>query len=652
MIKLSQLSLQRGRQLLLDKADLTLNPGYKVGIIGSNGAGKSSLFKMLTGELQPDSGDLSITSGWRIAHMRQEVHASERTALDYVLDGDTEYRRLENEMALAESEERYIELGELHAEFAAIDGYRAQARAGQLLDGLGFGPHDHEREVSSFSGGWRIRLNLAQALMCPSDLLLLDEPTNHLDLDATLWLEQWLRQYQGTLLLISHDRDFIDNVVDYIVHFDQCKTVLYKGHYTFFEMARAERMMQQQAMFERQQAQIAHMEDFVRRFKAKATKARQAQSRIKALERMERIAAAHVDTPFTFTFEASDKLSHPLLSLTDASLGYAEKAIVGKMKMSLQPGQRIGLLGPNGAGKSTLIKTLVGELPLRSGEYHSGEHLRIGYFAQHTLESLDMDATPAVHLQRRKPAWSEQQVRNFLGSFGFLGDRAFEEVGIFSGGEKARLALALIACERPNVLLMDEPTNHLDLEVRHALTMAMQDFEGAIVLVSHDRSLLRSCVDTFLLVADGKVEEFPGDLDDYQRWLSERNTKSAPQAAPEPKVEVKKEVAPAAPVVDNAAARKERKRLAAEMRQQLSPLKKKAEKQEAEVGKLEAKLTELNEALADPSIYDESKKIVLKGLLTEQADVQTRLANAEEIWLGLTEELEQLEIQLSNALDD
>ncbi|PXF29287.1 ABC transporter ATP-binding protein [Pokkaliibacter plantistimulans] len=643
MIKLSALSLQRGKQLLLDKADLTLNPGYKVGIIGANGAGKSSLFKLLMGELHPDSGELNITPSWRISHMAQEVHASERTALDYVLDGDSEFRRLEREMVAAEAEERHVELGELHARFDAIDGYRARSRAGQLLDGLGFGAADHLRAVQSFSGGWRIRLNLAQALMCPSDLLLLDEPTNHLDLDATLWLEQWLRQYQGTLLLISHDRDFIDNVVDYVVHFDQCKTVLYKGNYTFFEQARAERLAQQQAMFERQQAQIAHMEDFIRRFKAKATKATQAQSRIKALERMERIAAAHVDTPFTFRFEASDKLSHPLLALTQADLGYSDKSIIRNMKLSLQPGQRIGLLGPNGAGKSTLIKTLVGELPLQGGEYQSGEHLRIGYFAQHTLEALDMEANPALHLQRLKPELSDQDVRNFLGSFGFQGDRVFELVGVFSGGEKARLALALIACQKPNVLLMDEPTNHLDLEVRHALTLALQEFEGALILVSHDRALLRSCVDTFLLVEGGKVEEFAGDLEDYQRWLADRQASQRVELEAESRSEGSS---------NNAAARKERKRQEAAIRQQLRPLKQKLEKHEKAMHDAQQKLDELNASLADPANYEESSKNQLKILLSEQAQVQTRLATAEEAWLALSEELEQLEIQLSEALND
>ncbi|MDH2434055.1 ATP-binding cassette domain-containing protein [Pokkaliibacter sp. MBI-7] len=643
MIKLSALSLQRGKQLLLDKADLTLNPGYKVGIIGANGAGKSSLFKLLMGELHPDSGELNVTPSWRISHMAQEVHASERTALDYVLDGDSEFRRLEREMVAAEAEERHVELGELHARFDAIDGYRARSRAGQLLDGLGFGAADHLRAVQSFSGGWRIRLNLAQALMCPSDLLLLDEPTNHLDLDATLWLEQWLRQYQGTLLLISHDRDFIDNVVDYVVHFDQCKTVLYKGNYTFFEQARAERLAQQQAMFERQQAQIAHMEDFIRRFKAKATKATQAQSRIKALERMERIAAAHVDTPFTFRFEASDKLSHPLLALTQAELGYSDKSIIRNMKLSLQPGQRIGLLGPNGAGKSTLIKTLVGELPLQGGEYQSGEHLRIGYFAQHTLEALDMEASPALHLQRLKPELSDQDVRNFLGSFGFQGDRVFELVGVFSGGEKARLALALIACQKPNVLLMDEPTNHLDLEVRHALTLALQEFEGALILVSHDRALLRSCVDTFLLVEGGKVEEFAGDLEDYQRWLADRQASQRTELEAESRSEGSS---------NNAAARKERKRQEAAIRQQLRPLKQKLEKHEKAMHDAQQKLDELNASLADPANYEESSKNQLKTLLSEQAQVQTRLATAEEAWLALSEELEQLEIQLSEALND
>ncbi|WP_305857678.1 ribosomal protection-like ABC-F family protein [Balneatrix alpica] len=638
MIKLSQLSLQRGHQLLLEQADLSLHAGYKVGIIGANGAGKSSLFKLLLGELHADSGELFITPGWRLAHMAQEVEASERSALDYVLDGDQLYRQLEQAMQEADSQGQHQHLGELHAQFQNIDGYSAPARAAVLLDGLGFSASAQQQAVRSFSGGWRIRLNLARALMCPSDLLLLDEPTNHLDLDATLWLEQWLRQYPGTLLLISHDRDFLDNVVDHIVCFEQRKTQLYRGNYTAFELARAERLAQQQALYEGQQRQIAHMEDFIRRFKAKASKARQAQSRIKALERMERISAAHVDTPFSFSFATSDKLSSPLLSLDQAELGY-QQGVISQLKLILQPGQRIGLLGPNGAGKSTLIKTLVGELPLLSGQRQAGEHLQIGYFAQHTLEALDLNASPALHLQRLAPQLSDQQVRDFLGSFGFIGDRVFEQVGIFSGGEKARLALALIAWQKPNLLLMDEPTNHLDLEVRHALMLALQDFEGALVLVSHDRALLRACVDTFLLVADGQVSEFEGDLEDYQRWLSQRqqqlNARSQDNAS-------KGE--------HSAQQRKERKRQEAAIRQQLRPLRQQLEKAEASMQKLQQQLDQLNEQLADPSLYEDSRKQQLKQILAEQQQVQQRLAETEESWLALTEQLEHLETELQTNL--
>ena len=517
MIRLQNLTLQRGPQRLLEDAELTLHAGHKAGLVGANGAGKSTLFALLLGELTPDSGDCLLPADWRIAHMRQEIDTLDRIAIDYVLDGDLRLRQVQADLAKAEADEDGAAQARLHAELDSADGYTADARARKMLAGLGFTNEQMDRTVADFSGGWRMRLNLAQALMCPSDLLLLDEPTNHLDLDAILWLEDFLKNYPGTLLLISHDRDFLDAVVDNIAHVDQRKITLYRGGYSAFERARAERLAQQQQAYEKQQAQRAHMESYIARFKAQATKARQAQSRIKALERMEELSAAHVDSPFDFVFREAVKLSSPLLDLSDARLGYGDKTILEKVKLQLVPGARIGLLGPNGAGKSTLIKNLAGELEPLSGRLARGENLVVGYFAQHQLDSLDSKASPLLHMQRLAPAEREQTLRDFLGGFDFRGARIDEPVLNFSGGEKARLALALIAWGRPNLLLLDEPTNHLDLEMRLALTMALQEFSGAVLVVSHDRHLLKSTTDEFLLVADGKVQEFDGDLEDYAR---------------------------------------------------------------------------------------------------------------------------------------
>ncbi|MBQ0755564.1 MAG: ATP-binding cassette domain-containing protein, partial [Amphritea sp.] len=481
------------------------------------------------------------------------------------------------------------------------------------------------------SGGWRIRLNLAQALMSYSDILLLDEPTNHLDLDATIWLEQWLRNYQGTLLLISHDRDFLDAVSTHIVHMYHQKTELYKGGYSDFELRRAERLAQQQSQFEKQQVRIAEIESFVNRFKAKATKAKQAQSRVKELERMELIAPAHVDSPFTFSFQSSDKISFPLLSLDDCALGY-QQPVLNNVKLTLSPGDRIGLLGPNGAGKSTLIKTLTQDLPQINGLYKAGEHLKIGYFAQHQLEALDLEASPSLHIQRISPKASDQEIRNYLGSFDFNGDRALEPVKLFSGGEKARVALALIAWQRPNLLLLDEPTNHLDLEVRHALTLALQSFEGALILVSHDRHLLRNTVDQFMLVANGSVTPFDGDMDDYQQWLAtQRRTQNQTIDTPRENRSV------------SAAEKKEQKRLEAERRKALRPLRNAVDKLETELDKTTAKLQQLESQLADNSLYEEVNKENLKKLLQQQGELQQKSEKIEADWLDKLEELEQLE---------
>ena len=635
MIRLQNLVLQRGPQRLLDAAELTLHPGQKAGLIGANGAGKSSLFALLRGELSADGGDCLMPPDWRIAHMQQEVSDLERLAADYVLDGDQHLRAIQRELAMAEAAHDGAAIARLHVDLDSADGYSADARARKLLAGLGFSNEQMDRRVGDFSGGWRMRLNLAQALMCPSDLLLLDEPTNHLDLDAILWLEDWLKSYPGTLLLISHDRDFLDAVVDHIVHLEQQKLTLYRGGYSAFERTRAERLAQQQQAFEKQQAQRAHMEKYIARFKAQATKARQAQSRIKALERLEELAPAHVDSPFDFTFRESNKISSPLLDLAEGRLGYGDKAVLEKVKLQLTPGARIGLLGPNGAGKSTLIKTLSGELQPLSGRLQRGENLSIGYFAQHQLDSLDNQASPLLHLQRIAPTEREQTLRDFLGGFDFRGPRCDEAVLNFSGGEKARLALALIAWQRPNLLLLDEPTNHLDLEMRLALTMALQEFAGAVLVVSHDRHLLKSTTDEFLLVADGRVEVFDGDLEDYARWLVDFRARQQPAVTAEAGAEK----------TDKRAQRQ----AAAALRQQLAPHRREAEKLEKALGQLHEQLAAVEARLGDAAIYDAARKDELRDLLAEQARFKVREAELEESWMAALEQLESLEQQLAQA---
>ncbi|MCY1512052.1 putative ABC transporter ATP-binding protein YheS [compost metagenome] len=635
MIRLQNLTLQRGPQRLLEGAELTLHAGQKVGLIGANGAGKSSLFALLRGELGPDAGDCLLPADWRIAHMRQEVDNLERLAVDYVLDGDLHLRRVQRDLDAAEAGHDGTAIARLHIELDSADGYTADARARKLLAGLGFSAEQMDRRVGDFSGGWRMRLNLAQALMCPSELLLLDEPTNHLDLDAILWLEEWLKGYPGTLLLISHDRDFLDSVVDNVAHLEQQKLTLYRGGYSAFERTRAERLAQQQQAYEKQQAQRAHMEKYIARFKAQATKARQAQSRIKALERLEELAPAHVDSPFDFSFREADKISSPLLDLAEGRLGYGEKTVLEQVKLQLAPGARIGLLGPNGAGKSTLIKTLSGDLSPLGGRLARGENLAIGYFAQHQLDALDPKASPLLHLQRIAPAEREQTLRDFLGGFDFRGDRCDEQVANFSGGEKARLALALIAWQKPNLLLLDEPTNHLDLEMRLALTMALQDFAGAVLVVSHDRHLLKSTTDEFLLVADGRVQAFDGDLDDYARWLVDFRARQAPAAS--------------TPVNPDKTDKRAQRQAAAALRQQLAPHKREAEKLEKDLGKLHEQLAKVEARLGDSALYEAARKDELRDLLAEQARLKTREAELEEAWLLALESLEELQRQLEAA---
>ena len=632
MIKLDSISLQRGSKFLLEQASAVLHTGQKNALVGANGSGKSSLFQLLLGELHSDSGTVSIPSQWRIAHMAQEVATSNRAALDYIMDGDTELRRIEAQLAQAEASEAHHKVAALHEQLDNIDGYNARVRAEQLLLGLGFKNSDAVKSANSFSGGWRIRLNLAQALMSASDLLLLDEPTNHLDLDAELWLEQWLQRYDGTLLLISHDRDFIDSVCDGIIHIEHQQLTTYKGNYSAFERQRAERLAQQQINFEKQQQRISEINDFVRRFRAKATKAKQAQSRLKELSRMEEIAPAHIDSPFDFKFPVPERFSDPLLNLSHAQLGYGDNIIIDNVNLSIHPGSRIGILGSNGAGKSTLIKTLATELTLVKGERTEGEHMALGYFSQHQLEALDLDASPALHLQRLSPKAREQEIRNFLGGFNFHGEMAVGPIRHFSGGEKARLALAIVVWQKPNLLLLDEPTNHLDLEMCHALTVALQAFEGAVIVISHDRHLLRNTVDQFLLIADGKATEFNDDLEAYSRWILEQrklaNTSEKPSSKPE----------------DTQNNKKEQRQQAAELRKKLGPITNAIKKIETQMEKLDAELSRIENTLADASLYEEANKATLQQLLLDQAQIKQTHEKAEEEWFDLNQQLEELQI--------
>ena len=628
MLRFEQLTLRRGTKLLFNSASFTLHGGWKVGITGGNGSGKSSLFSLILGELQADEGELRLPPKLEISYVAQETPALERAAIDYVIDGDRELRRTESALASAETANDGTAQAHLHEQLQSMAGYSAQARAGQLMHGLGFTTQDEPQPVNSFSGGWRMRLNLAQALMCRSDLLLLDEPTNHLDLDAVIWLEDWLRNYAGTLLLISHDREFLDRVVNQIVHIEHQQAQLYAGNYSTFEQTRAARLANQQVEYEKQQREITHIRHYVDRFRAKATKARQAQSRLKALERMELIGPAHVDSPFHFRFLEAEKNPHPLLQLDQVSCGYGGLAIFQHATCSIEPGDRIGLLGPNGAGKSTLIKLLAGSLAPIAGMRHPALELRIGYFAQHQLEQLDPQASPLLHLERLDPKASEQSLRNFLGGFGFIGDRAMELVAPFSGGEKARLVLALLVYQRPNLLLLDEPTNHLDLEMRHALGQALQDFSGAMVIVSHDRHLLRITTDRLWLVHAGRVDDFAGDLDEYPAWLMEQRRQLDGTAKQAPEGE------------HTATARKERKRLDAQRRRQLQPLKNNLRKLEQVLEQHQEQQKRLEARLADTGLYQDERKEELKHRLTEKAEVDRLIEQIEENWLEISEKLE------------
>jgi len=641
MLRIDSLTLRRGPEPLLEEANAIIHAGQRVAIIGANGAGKTSLFKLILGELSLDGGDYSIPGNCRVSHMAQEVTGGERQALDYVLDGHQELRHLERQLALAEQEDDHTKIATLHGELENIHAYLAPVTAEKLLHGLGFQQHELSRPVNDFSGGWRIRLTLAQALMCPSDMLLLDEPTNHLDLDAMLWLEQWLKRYLGTVLFISHDRDFIDAVSTHIIHFEHRKLIQYTGTYSAFEQQRAAKLSQQQSQYEKQQLRIGEIQSFVNRFKAKATKAKQAQSRVKELERMELIAPAHVDSPFNFSFPESDKVSSPLLNIQKADLGYDQAVILQQFSASILPGTRVGLLGPNGAGKSTLVKSLVGDIEQISGQRAEGEHLAIGYFAQHQLEALDLNASPFLHLQRLRPKATDHEIRNFLGGFDFRGDAALDVIIKFSGGEKARLALAIIAWQKPNLLILDEPTNHLDLEMRHALTMALQSFEGAIIVVSHDRHLLKNTVETFWLVADSHVEEFKGDLHDYELWL--QNFQRLSSKPDEQAGEASDNKGSADDLNESFDDKKERKRLEAQRRKQLSPLKKQLNKAEHQMETHQQELARLEQDLADSDLYLAENKEQLRVTLDDQAKHTQALEAIELEWFELSEEIEQAE---------
>ena len=629
MITLRNLSLQRGGRSLFEDVSLTVHAGQRVGLTGANGSGKSTLFSLLLGEIHQDAGDLELPARLTVGHVAQETPALDTPAIDFVIDGDGELRTLEARLREAEQAGDGLRIGALHAQLEAIGAYSARARAGALLHGLGFAAEEHARRVAAFSGGWRVRLNLARALMCRSDLLLLDEPTTHLDLDAVLWLEQWLRRYPGTLLLISHDRDFLDNVVDYVAHIDGRRIDLYRGNYAEFERARAARLATQQATYERQQREVAHIRAFVDRFRAKATKARQAQSRLKALERMELVAAVHADSPLRFSFGTPARCPNPLLRMEGVSAGYGEAVVLREVTLGLDPGSRVGLLGRNGAGKSTLIKVLAGALDAITGKRQAGDGLTVGYFAQHQLEQLDPDASALLHLARLAPSVGEQTLRGFLGGFGFSGDDTLRPVESFSGGERARLALALLAWQRPNLLLLDEPTNHLDLAMRDALTLALQDYAGALVVVSHDRYLLRTLTDRFLLVADGRVRPFDGDLEDYRAWLAQEARGEEAGSGPPP-----------------AAARREQRRLEAEERNRLGTLRRPLERRLAELERrladLGAEREALEASLADPAIYDAADKARLKDSLLGRAQLVQALAEAEQAWMETAEQLEGL----------
>ena len=614
MLSFNNLSLRRGTNLLFEDVSFTVHRDNKVGLVGANGTGKTSLFKMIQGEIDSDEGDFKYPPDLKIACLAQEVPGTDELAISYVMSGDLKLLEIQNSITKAENEQDYGALGELHSQFEDHDGFTAKSRAEQLLVGLGFSEEEFSKPLKDFSGGWRVRLNLAKTLMQPADLLLLDEPTNHLDLDAIIWLGNWIKSFKGAMLLISHDREFLDECVGFIAHLHNSTIELYKGNYSQFEIRKAARLAELESNYNKQQREISHMQDFVRRFKAKATKARQAQSRIKALERMELIAPAHIDSPFQFTIPKTEKISNPLIVLEDAYLGYSD-AIINKVKITFRPGDRIGLLGVNGAGKSTFVKSLKGDLQLLQGNKIEGKNLKIGYFSQHQVDDLMLDKSPIDHLVKVEEKATESEIRNFLGGFNFRGDKAKDVIKNFSGGEKARLALAIIAFQKPNLLLMDEPTNHLDMDMRQALTVALQDFSGAIVLISHDRHLLANTVDEFLIINEGKIERFNGDLLDYRKMILQRPYKESSSNKEDNENKVKD--------------KKDQKKIKTQILAIEKTLK-----------RLNRKLAETQEFLNSPELYNDSSKMNLHDLLRDQVNLDTEIKSTEQEWLELNEELE------------
>lgn len=630
MIEIKNLSLQRSNKQLLNNASLTIYPGQRIGLIGKNGTGKSSLFALIEGKISHDSGDIRLPKHWQLATVKQETPALDIPALDYVLQGDSELQQLQQLLQQAEDDDDGFKQAEYHARLDEIGAYSAPARAAKLLNGLGFSQQEQQQPVKSFSGGWRMRLNLAQALMCRTDLLLLDEPTNHLDLETVLWLEQHLAGLDTTQIIISHDRDFLNATTTQTVELTQQQLILYGGNYDFYQQERAQRLTQQQAAYLKQQAHIQHLQSFIDRFKAKATKAVQAQSRIKALARLERIAPAHLDSEFSFQFAQPDHLPNPLLKLEHISLGYGDKTVLHDIDLSVESGARYGLLGVNGSGKSTLIKAISGSLKPLSGQIIRAEKLKIGYFAQHQLETLRADQSPVWHIQQLSPAVREQEIRNFLGSFAFIGDMALQPIAPFSGGEKARLALAMIVWQKPNLLLLDEPTNHLDLDMRHALTVALQTFKGALIVVSHDRSLLESTTDALIYLSDGELKHFDGDLSNYRQWrlTQDQHNGEQPQDSR-----------------DNHN-RKEQKRIEAQQRQQrarlIKPLLKNIEKAERDMGNWQQQRKQHEAFLASEEAYLDENQTKLQQTLTQLAELKVKLAQTEEKWLEWQQEVENI----------
>ncbi|MDC0005546.1 ATP-binding cassette domain-containing protein [Gammaproteobacteria bacterium] len=620
MLSFNNLELVLGGKTLFDDVSLTIHHHQKVGLVGANGTGKTSLFKIIKKEIEVDQSTVSFPSDLRISYLAQEVKGTDEISLDYVLSGDANLIDIQKKIEKAEIDENYEILGELYEVYSSLDGYSAKSKAEQLMVGLGFKSGDFNKPLKDFSGGWRVRLNLAKTLMQPSDLMLLDEPTNHLDLDAILWLSNWIKSFKGALILISHDRDFLDDCISYVAHLYQQSIELYSGNYSQFEILRAAKMAEIQSNFIKQQKEVAHMQSFINRFKAKATKARQAQSRVKALEKMELIAPAHIDSPFNFTISETDKISNPLVTLNRAGLGYSEP-ILSNVAFTICPGDRIGLLGPNGAGKSTLIKSIVGTLPILDGDRETGTNIKIGYFSQHQVDDLDLSISAFMHIQRLDETKTEKQIRTYLGGFAFKGDKVKDPIRLFSGGEKARLAFAIISYQKPNILLMDEPTNHLDMEMRHALTVAIQTFKGAILLISHDRHLLNSSVDTFYLIDNGTLEIFDGDLDDYKNYILD--IKSSDNKESKKKKSIKD-----GPKEDNS--------------EKIKILNSSISKLDKRLFRLNTKLTEANHKLADPELYTDDSSEDLQDLIRNQLELTNEVEAAEKEWMDKAAELDIL----------